>query len=135
MTCAHHIGQSEKRWHQRIIFFDRQNEERSVREWDADRFRLRSWDFLVAEEATVDTRRLESRAAELARAVRPRERHDDEVAAFDSANVRTDRFHDADGLVPHDAALLARLHRLVRPEVAAADASACDCDDCIGRLD
>ena len=43
--------------------------------------------------------------------------------------------HDADELVPHAPAGLARLHRLVRPEVAAADPGAGDGDDGVGRLD
>src|SRR5205814_5849502 len=69
MTCAHHIGQSEKRCHQRIISFDRQNEERSVCQWDAYCLCLRTRNLFIAEEATAGARRLQSRAAELARAV------------------------------------------------------------------
>src|SRR2546422_533390 len=44
-------------------------------------------------------------------------------------------FDDADRLVAHAAGGLARLHQLVRPEIAAADAGAADGDERVGRLD
>ena len=46
-----------------------------------------------------------------------------------------DGFDDADELVPDPLAAPARLHRPVRPEIAAADAGAGDADEGIGRLD
>src|SRR5881409_545082 len=48
--------------------------------------------------------------------------------------VGADGLDDADGLVAHAAAGLAVFHRLVRPEIAAADGSAGDDDEGIGRL-
>ena len=60
---------------------------------------------------------------------------DDEVAGLDRAHVGADCLDDADELVPHPPAGLARLHRLVRPEIAAADRGAGDADERVGRLD
>src|SRR5207253_949722 len=64
-----------------------------------------------------------------------RERHDDEIARFDGADVCPNRFDDADGLVPHDTACVAWLHRLERPEVASADAGTRDGDEGVGWFD
>src|SRR5919201_5107383 len=75
-----------------------------------------------AEEPAVHARRLEPFAAEDAGAVGEGERHDDEISGPDGVHVVADRVDDADRLVTHHAAGLARLHRVVGPEVAAADA-------------
>ena len=77
---------------------------------------------------------MQSFVAEDASAVGVRERHDDEIAGFHGANVGADGFDDADGLVSHAAAGIAVFHRLVRPEIAAADAGAADDYDRVGRL-
>ena len=69
---------------------------------------------------------MQSFVAEDAGAVGERERHDDEIAGFQGADVGADGLDDADGLVSHAAAGVAVLHRLVRPEIAAADAGAGD---------
>ena len=50
-------------------------------------------------------------------------------------DLGADVLDDADELVAHPLAGLARLHRLVRPEVAAADAGAGDADERVGGLD
>ncbi len=73
-------------------------------------------------------------AAEDTGAVGVRERHDNEIADAHAADVGADGLDDADGLVAHAAAGLAVFHRLVRPEIAAADGSAGDDDEGIGRL-
>src|SRR4051794_38915943 len=62
------------------------------------------------------------------------ERHDDEIAALDGANVGTDVLDDADRLVAHRAPLLGALKVCVGPEVAATDTRARDADDRVGRL-
>jgi hypothetical protein len=72
--------------------------------------------------------------AELARAVRDRERHDDDVATFDAAHLGADLLDDPDRLVAHALAGLARCHRVVRPQIAAADAGADDADDRVSWL-
>ena len=60
------------------------------------------------------------------------ERHDNEITGLDRANVG---FDDADRLVSHDTTAIGVFHRLVRPEIAAADAGAGDSDDRVGWLD
>ena len=70
--------------------------------------------------------------AEVAGAVGIGERHDDQIAILHFAHVGADRLDDADGLVAHAAASLGRLHLLVRPEIAAADAGAGDAHERIG---
>ena len=73
--------------------------------------------------------------AEGARTVGPDERCDDHVAGVECADVGADGLDGADELVPHTAAGLVALHRLVRPEIAAADRGAGDGDEGVGRLD
>src|SRR4029079_18844024 len=73
--------------------------------------------------------------AELARAVGPRERGDDDVAALDRAYVPAHGRNDADELVPHAYRARDGRPRFVRPEIAATDAGACHGDQRIGRLD
>ena len=73
--------------------------------------------------------------AEDAGAVGVGERYNDEIADFHRANVGPDGVHDADGLVSHAAAGVAVFHRLIRPEIAAADAGVADGHDGIGRFD
>src|SRR5918992_922448 len=94
----------------------------------AHRLGLRPVVARVAEEPDVDARRREPLAAELAGAVGVGERHDNQVALLDLRDLRSDVLDDAYGLVAHRLAGLARLHRVVRPEVAAADAGAGDAD-------
>src|SRR5205814_6970964 len=62
------------------------------------------------------------------------ERRGDDVADLDGAAVGADGLDDADELVAHAAAGLVVRHRLVRPEVAAADGGAGDGDEGVGRL-
>src|SRR5439155_141747 len=124
VACAHHVREGEERWHQRVVLLDRKDDERPIRLWGAHRLGLRTVDLVCAEEPAVDARRLQSLVAELARSVRERERHHDEITDFQGADVGADRVDDADRLVAHHAAGLAVLQRSVGPEVAAADAGA-----------
>ena len=55
--------------------------------------------------------------------------------ALTRADVGADVLDDADELVAHAASGLARLHRVVGPEIAAADGGAGDAHERIGRLD
>jgi hypothetical protein len=119
MARAHHVGEGEKRWHQRVVLGDRQDEQGPVRLGHPEGFGLCS-DVSGAEEPSVDARRVQSFAAEGARAVGVGGRDDDDVAGFHGADVGTNGFDDADALVSHAAASLAGLHQVVRPEVAAA---------------
>ena len=68
-------------------------------------------------------------------AVGERERHDNEITAFDRSNFCADVFHHADRLVPHHATGVAVLHFLIRPQIASANARAGDADDSISWLD
>ena len=132
---AHHVREREQRRHQRVVFVDRQDDECSVRLRNAHRFGLCSRDVIRAEEASVDARRLQPLMAEHARAVRERERHDHEIARLQGPHVGADVLDHADRLVSHVAAGIAALHRLVRPQIATADAGVGDPDECVGRLD
>ena len=84
--------------------------------------------------AAVDARALEPLAAELAVAVRVHERRDHDVAGPQRPHLGADRLDHADEVVAHLAALLVVLHRLVRPQVAAADRCPRDDDERIGRI-
>src|SRR5205823_14992080 len=57
------------------------------------------------------------------------------VFGLDGPDVSADGLNDADELVAHPAAGIARLHRLVRPKVAAANGGAGDGDECVVRFD
>ena len=117
----HHVGEREQRRHQRVVLVDREDDERPVRLRDAHRLALPAVDAVAAVPAAVEARGVQPLPAEDAGAVRPHERRDDEVAGLHRADVGADVLDDADELVPHAAAGLAGLHRLVGPEIAAAD--------------
>ena len=129
---AHHVRESQKRRHQRVVLSDRQDDERSVGLRNAHRLALAAVEVRSAPEATVQAGGVQPFSAEDAGAVGPRERRDDEVAGLHRAYVGPDGVDDADELVAHPAAGLARLHLVVRPEVAAADAGAGNAEKRIG---
>src|SRR6185369_11094925 len=135
MTSAHYIRERQERWQQSVILSDRQLVERSVRQRNTHRLGLRTRNLFITEEAAVDAGRLEPFATELASAVRPRERHDDEIASLNSSNVSANRFNDADRFMAHDAASFTLRHRFVRPKVAPADAGARDRKNGVCRID
>ena len=132
---AHHVGERQQRRHQRVVRADRQDDERAVRLRDAHRLALAAVELGPAPAAAVEARGVQPLPAEDAGAVGPGERRDDEVAGLDGADLGADVLDDADELVAHAAAGLARLHRLVGPEVAAADAGAGDAHEGVGRFD
>src|SRR5256885_10199354 len=76
VTCAHHIGQGKQRWHQRIIFSHRENEQGTVGERDAYGFGLRTRNLHIAKETAMHARSLQAIPAELTGAIGPGERHD-----------------------------------------------------------
>jgi hypothetical protein len=82
----------------------------------------------------MDARSVEPLVAEGAAAVRVRERHDDDITDVHGADVGAEVLDDAYGLMSHAAAGLVVFHRVVRPEIAAADAGAGDFDQGVGRL-
>src|SRR5207249_2712822 len=86
------------------------------------------------EEPDVHARRVQPLVAERARAVRERKRYDNDVAAFYRADLGADVLDDADRLVAHRLAGITGLHRRVRPQIAATDASSGHSDHGIGRL-
>jgi hypothetical protein len=130
----HHVRKSQKRGHQRIVFAVRQDDERSVRLRDTHRLALAAVDSVLTVPASVQARGVQPLAAEHAGAIRPQERRDDKVAGLHGAYFGADVLDDADELVAHAAASLARLHRLVRPQIAAADCGVGDADERVGRL-
>ena len=88
-----------------------------------------------AEKSAMDARRLKPVVAKHACAVGERERHDNEIAAFNRSNVCADVFDHTYRFVPHHAASVAMLHFLIRPQIAPANARSGDADDSISRLD
>ena len=132
---AHHVGEREQRRHQRVVRADRQHDQRAVCLRDAHGFALAAVDVVQAVPAAVQTLALQPLAAEDAAAVRPEEGRDDEVAGLDGRDVGADGFDDADELMAHPAAGVVVRHRLVRPEVAAADRGAGDAHERVRRLD
>src|SRR5439155_2371505 len=96
--------------------------------------RLRTRHFGVAEEASVDALGLQSLVPEDAGSVRKGERHHDDVADLQCADVVADLLDDADRFVPHHARAVVGLERFVGPEVGAADAGARDADHRVGRF-
>src|SRR5438270_11017613 len=73
-------------------------------------------------------------SAEEARSVRPHERCDNEITLLHRAHVVANVLNDANELVSHPTAGLGRLHRLVRPQIAAADGGASHTNQCVCRL-
>jgi hypothetical protein len=132
---AHHVGQRQQRGHERVVLADLQHDQRAVCLRDAHGFTLAAVDVAEAVPAAVQACALQPLLAEGAAAVRPQERRDDQVAGLDRPHVATDGLDDADELVAHAAACLGRLHRLVGPEVAAADPGAPDANQRVGGLD
>ena len=135
MAGAHDVRERQERRHQCVVLGDRQDDEGPVRQRHADGLALSAVDAVPRPEAAVEARGLKAFVAEHARAVRVRERRDDEVADLDGADVAANCLDDADELVADPLAGFARLHRPVRPEIAAADAGAGDADEGVGRLD
>jgi hypothetical protein len=69
----------------------------------------------TVEETPVHARGVQALLAEGAGSVGERERHHDELAGLDVANLGADVFDDADRLVAHRPPRLCRLQRAVRP--------------------
>src|SRR5262249_47069774 len=83
----------------------------------------------------MDTRRLKSVVAKRARPVGERERHDNEITAFNPSNVCADVFYYTYCFVPHHATSVTVFHFLIWPQIAPANARAGDANDSISRLD
>ena len=135
VACSHHVREREQRRHQRVVGADRQHDERPVRLRHADGFALSAVDVVETVPAAMEAFALQTLLAEHTGAVGPQERRDDDVSGLDSLDVGANGLDDADELVAHAAAGVAVLHRLVRPEVAAADGGAGDGDERVGGLD
>ena len=132
---SHHVGKREQRGHEFVVRTDRQDDECPVRLRDTHRFALTAVDVVAAVPAAMETRAVQPFAAEGTGSIRPEERRDDHVADLDGHDVRADRLDDADELVPHPPAGIVVRHRLVRPEIAAADRGARDLNERVGRVD
>jgi hypothetical protein len=83
----------------------------------------------------MDARRLKLVVAKHARAVGERERHDNEITAFNRSNVFADVFDHTYRFVPHHATGVDVLHFLIWPQIAPANARSSDANDSISRLD
>jgi hypothetical protein len=135
MARRHHVRERQQGRQQRVVLADRQRHEGPVGQRDSDRLGLGPVDRARAEDPSLDARRLQSFAAELACAIGVREGHDDEVAAAQRADVSTDRLDDADRLVSLPPPGVVGPGALVRPQIAAADRGPADADKGVGRLD
>jgi hypothetical protein len=135
VTCAHHVGQGEQRWHQCVVPADRKHDKRSVRLWDTHGLTLAAVDGVRAVPAAVQARAVQTLPAKDARAVRPQERRHHEIADLDGANFIADGFDYSDEFMPHATAGVVVLHLVVRPQVAAADRGFGDAHERVCRFD
>ena len=135
MTGAHHVGEGQERRHERVVRADRKRDQRSVRLRDTDGFPLAAVERGAAPPSAVQAGRLQSLLAEFAGAIGPGERRDDQIALLHRSHIGADRLDDADELVAHPVSGLARRHRVVRPEIAAANTRTGDPNQGISRLD
>ena len=131
---AEHVGQRQQRRHERRVRGDRQLDQRALGQRHPHRLALAGVHAGRAPSAAVAAGDLQARRAEVAGVVRPHERRHHQVAGSEAGDLRADLLDDADELVAHPAALLVGGHRLVRPQVAAADARGGDADDRVGGL-
>ena len=128
------VGEGEQRRVQRRVDAGGHLDERAVGQRHAHRLGLAAADAVACPEAAVPARGLQALAAEVAGAVRPGERCDDEVAGRQGRDLGADLLDDADELVAHRASAGGRRQVVVRVQVAAADAGAHDPHDRVGRL-
>jgi hypothetical protein len=101
MAGRHHVRERQQGRQQRVVFADGQDQEGPIGQRHADCLGLGAVGRRRPEDASVDARRLQPFAAELACAIGIGEGHDDEVADVQGADVGADRLDDADGLVSH----------------------------------
>jgi hypothetical protein len=73
--------------------------------------------------------------AKRACAIRERERHDNEITAFNHSNVGSDVFDHPYRFVPHHTAPVATFHFLIWPQIASANTRATDANKSIRRFD
>src|SRR6266446_1036146 len=99
------------------------------------RFGLCSGNLWRAEKTAMDTRRLKAVVTKHACAVGERERHDNEITAFNPSNVCANLFDHAYRFVPHHATGVAAFHFLIWPQIAPANARAGDTDEGVSRFD
>src|SRR6516165_1341538 len=135
VSSAHHVRQREQRWHKRIVCVRADWKESSIRQRNSYRFGLCSSDLCSTEKSAMDTRRLKPVVAKHACAVGERERHDNEITAFNRSNICTDVFDHTYRFVPHYASSVAALHFLIWPQIAPANARARDANESVGWLD
>ena len=90
-----HVGEGEQRREQLGVLGDGQHNEGAVCLGNPDRLGLAAADVARREESSVQARGLQSVEAELARAVGPGERRDDEVALRDRRDIAPDVFDHA----------------------------------------
>ena len=135
MASAHDVGEGQERRHEGVVGADPKRHQRSVRQRDTDRLALAAIELGAAPPSAVQTGRLQSLLAEFAGAIGPGEWRDDQVALFHRPHIGADRFSNSDELVAHAVAGLARRHRVVRPQITAANTRTCYPDQGISRLD
>jgi hypothetical protein len=102
---------------------------------NADGFSLAAVDVGRAVPAAVQALALQPFSAEHATPVRPEEGGENNVTDLHGSDLRADGVDDADELVAHPAAGVVVRHRLVRPQIAAADRGAGDAHERVRRID
>src|SRR6266511_5561290 len=135
MPGSHHVREREERGRQRVVSIEGQDDERSVSLRDAHGLALSAVDVVEAVSADMEAFTLQALLAEHTGAIGPLERRNDEIAGLDGLYLPADGLDGSDEFVPHATAGLARLHRLVRPEIAAADPGVRDSNDGIAGLE
>src|SRR6266545_5235846 len=119
----------------RLVCVRDERKEGSICQRNPYGFGLCSGDLWGTEKSAMDARRLKPVVAKHACAVRERERHDNEITAFNRSNVCANVFDHTDRFVPHHATAIAALHFLVRPQIAPANTRSCHTNDSVSRLD
>jgi hypothetical protein len=99
-----------------------------------DRLALAAIELGATPPAAVQTGRLQSLLAEFADSIGPRKRRDDQIALLNRSHIGADGLDDSDELVAHAVPGLACRHRVVRPEITAANARSCYTNQGICRL-
>ena len=131
---AEHVRQRQQRRHERGVFGDGQLHQRPVGQGDAHGLALSSVHARVSPLAPVAAGDMEALGAEIAGVVRPYERCHHDIAALEAGHLRADLLDDADELVPHPFTVATPRHRLVWPQVAAANTRPGDAHDRVGRF-
>jgi hypothetical protein len=101
----------------------------------AHRLALTAVDIIGAVPASVEAFARQAFPAEDAGSVRPEKRRTNQVAGVDRLHIGADCLDDPDELVPHPPTGVGVRHRLVWPQIAAADCGSRDTNESVCGVD